>query len=655
MDRQPDVPFPTVRRIVKPETGNTMAPSSADDALRSMPKLIDVKAVWRHRLGSCPPDWLCRAAEKLLCVDRLNAVYATYHETVDPRKEPRAFFTAGLDALKVDYELSRGDLYHVPEKGPLLVVGNHPYGGLEGVLLGHILFGIRSDVKILANYLLQRLAGIGDTVIPVDPFAGAGSAGANLAGLKSALRWLQQGKALAVFPAGEVASFQWRRGRIEDPPWSRHIGTLVRKSRAAVLPVYFPGSNGLLFHLLGLLHPRLRTAMLPRELVNKNGRICKVFIGRTIPWSKLQQFGSDAARVDYIRTATMFLQNRDRTKPRAVFPVGLPAAKPKVPSAVIPPVPTARLLQDLNQLDGRHLLVRHGAMAVYIAEAAKLPNILPEIGRLRELTFREVQEGTGRSLDLDNFDETYLHLFLWNHEKNELVGAYRLGLTDEILAERGIKGLYTSQLFRFKAGLLERLQHSIEFGRSFIRTEYQKKFNSLMLLWKGIGQFVGRNPDYRLLFGPVSISKDYHTVSKNLMVRFLRANNFDPRLSRYVAPRKAFRSRRIEGISRHLLRNSLQDIDDISLLISGIERDGKGIPILLRQYLKLNGTLLCFNVDRNFSDVVDGLLLVDLTNTQPRLLKKFMGEDNYRRFAAIHGRGGMGKAPAPSGNEEEAA
>jgi putative hemolysin len=526
---------------------------------------------------------------------------------------------------------------------------------VEGILLGHILCGIRDDVKILANYLLQRLVGIGETVIPVDPFGGSVAHGANLAGLKAALGWLKQGKVLAVFPAGEVASFQWRHGRIEDPPWSRHIATLARKSGAAVLPVYFPGKNGSLFQLTGLLHPRLRTALLPRELVNKRGRTCRVFIGKAVPWRKLCQFDSDAARVDYLRAATVFLRNRQHARFRVVFPVTIPARKATAPEPVIPPVETGHLLRDLQRLDHRHRLVRQGDMAVYIAEASEVPNILKEIGRLREITFRDVGEGTGRSVDLDRFDQNYRHLFLWNHAADELVGAYRLGLTDRILAEHGMSGLYTSQLFRFKSGLFQRLQVSIEFGRSFIRPEYQKKFNSLMLLWKGIGQFIGRNPEYRILFGPVSISKDYHTVSKNLMVRFLKANKYDVQLSRYVTPRKPFRSGRIQGISGHLLRTSFQDIDDISLLISGIEGDGKGIPILLRQYLKLNGTLLCFNVDRNFSDVVDGLLLVDLACTEPRLLKKFMGDDNYRSFVAVNGPCGSTQSVKRSARGDEAA
>ena len=216
---------------------------------------------------------------------------------------------------------------------------------------------------------------------------------------------------------------------------------------------------------------------------------------------------------------------------------------------------------------------------------------LREIGRLREITFRDANEGTGRAVDLDRFDAHYLHLFLWNHASAELVGAYRLGLTDVILGHYGARGLYTNQLFRYKPALLKWLASAIEFGRSFIRPEYQKKFNSLMLLWKGIGAFVAQNPQYNLLFGPVSISNDYHTVSRDLIVRFLQTKRFDTSLSRFVAPRKPYRARVLMGGTGRLLHTAVNDLEDITLLISEIEKDGKGESALIRVGSK--GGLTC--------------------------------------------------------------
>ncbi len=601
------------------------------------PKLIDLTAgfdsgVMRRTMALIQP-----AIETLLHLDRVNRCYAEYHETLDVCKGPQEIFQSALTSMGVGYDLSPEDLHNIPTRGPLVVVANHPFGGVEGVILGAVLLQVRSDLRILANYLLKRVDGIGDTIIPVDPFDGPGSAKENLKGLKTALAWLKAGGVLATFPAGEVASFRWKTGRVSDPVWSPHVAAVARRTRAAVLPVFFPGRNRLLFQLLGVLHPRLRTAMLPRELMNKAGRRVRLFVGKAIPWQVLNRYETDAELTEYLRLRTHFLKNRGVDKNRnRLRHVSFKTASMQ-PQPIMAPVAAAALHTDLAGLPQAQQLISSGDYAVYMARAAQIPNILNEIGRLREITFRDAREGTGKTVDLDRFDAYYRHLFLWNHASDELVGAYRLGLSDVILRVYGVQGLYTNQLFRYKPALLEQLNRSIEFGRSFIRLEYQKKFNSLMLLWKGIGTFIAHNPQYKILFGPVSISRDYHTVSRNLIVRFLQAKRFDTTLARFVSPRKPFRSMEFPGGTRRLLHTAVNDVDDISLLISEIERDGKGIPVLLRQYLKLNGSLISFNLDREFSDVVDGLLMVDLRKTDPRLLKRFMGEEGVKRFTAVHG------------------
>ena len=601
------------------------------------PKLIDLTAgfnsgVMRRTMALIQP-----AIETLLHLDRVNRCYAEYHKTLDVCKGPQEIFQCALTSMGVGYDLSLEDLHNIPTRGPLVVVANHPFGGVEGVILGAVLLQVRSDLRILANYLLKRVDGIGDTIIPVDPFDAPGSAKENLKGLKTALAWLKAGGVLATFPAGEVASFQWKTGRVSDPAWSPHVAAIARRTRAAVLPVFFPGRNGLLFQLLGVLHPRLRTALLPRELMNKAGRRVRLFVGKAIPWQVLKRYETDAELTEYLRLRAHFLKNRGVDKNRhRLRRVALKTASLQ-PQPIMAPVAAAALHADLAGLPQAQQLISSGDYAVYMARAAQIPNILNEIGRLREITFRDAREGTGKTVDLDRFDAYYRHLFLWNHASGELVGAYRLGLSDVILRVYGVQGLYTNQLFRYKPALLEQLNRSIEFGRSFIRLEYQKKFNSLMLLWKGIGTFIAHNPQYKILFGPVSISRDYHTVSRNLIVRFLQAKRFDNTLARFVSPRKPFRSMEFLGGTRRLLHTAVNDVDDISLLISEIERDGKGIPVLLRQYLKLNGSLISFNLDREFSDVVDGLLMVDLRKTDPRLLKRFMGEEGVKRFTAVHG------------------
>ena len=603
------------------------------DSCSQPPKLIDLAQTAQSPFLRALLTTIQRPLERLLSLDTLNAYYAEHCWKVDNYRNQEQVFQLCLDILNVRVEINPADLKKIPTKGPLVVVSNHPFGGLEGVVLGAILLQVRPDLKILGNYLLKRIAGIRDSIIAVDPFQNKTATRANLRGLKETLRWVQSGGVLQVFPAGEVASLNLAKRKVVDSPWSPHVAAIIRRTQASVLPVYFPGKNGLLFQLLGLVHPMLRTVMLPRELVNKQHSKVNACIGRAIHWRKLQRFESDEALIDYLRFSTFFLKNRDDAGGRR-FQVVLPRVKTemRVRNPVIPPVEPDLLVQDVRSLPAGQQLVAQGDLAVYIAESTQIPNMLREIGRLREITFREVEEGTGKSIDLDRFDTHYLHLFLWNHRQRELVGAYRLGRTDRILRRYGPKGLYTNQLFRFKPELLNRLSGSIECGRSFIRVEYQRKFNSLTMIWKGILRYIVQNPQYHTLFGPVSISKDYQKLSRNLMIRFLQTNRFDSFLSRFVSPRKPYRTRRIKGISRQRLQTSFTDIDDISMLISSIEKDGKGIPILLRHYLKLNGQLTSFNVDNDFSGVVDGLLVVDLTRSDEKLLRRFMGSEGYDIF-----------------------
>ena len=570
---------------------------------------------------------------KALSIDLLNRYYPDYLRRLEQtRDNPDLCFQEALEVLNVRIRIDPRDLDRIPKKGPLVVVSNHPFGGIEGVILGKILLQARSDVRILANYLLKRVGGIGDFIIPVDPFEERQTARGNLKGLKEALRWLKDGGVLATFPAGEVASFNVCRRRVIDPAWSSHVAGIVRRARAAVLPVYFPGKNGWFFQSMGLIHPRLRTALLAREFMNKMHKEIPVYIGRAIPRQKLTRFEDDTDLIHFLRLNTDILRNRRKHPLKRLSTKVLPKAGSRQKLPIIPPVEPSLLERDVQNLSGDQLLVENSDMAVYIAESGQIPNVLTEIGRLREITFREVEEGTGEAMDIDQYDAYYMHLFLWNHRSKELVGAYRLGLADQIIESRGISGLYTSSLFKYKPEFVQRLTHAIELGRSFIRIEYQKKFNSLMLLWKGIVKFVVRHPRYHILFGAVSISKDYHKVSKNLIVQFLKERKTNDFLSRLVSPRKPYRPRRLSGISAQTLKTSIQDLDDVSLLVYETEKDGKGIPILLRQYLKLNGSLLSFNVDKAFSDVVDGLFMVDLFETDERLKIRYMGKDGFRRF-----------------------
>lgn len=600
-----------------------------------MAKLIDLADVVTHPLGKRLLRRCSGPAERLLGVDRINDYYERFRAEVLSGDLSESVFATALDVLNVRFAVERGRLHHIPRNGPVVIVANHPFGAVEGVILGAMLLRIRPDVRIIGNYLLKEIIGIRDYIFPVDPFGHKPAVSANARGIKQCLSWLRRGGCLAVFPSGEVASWQPRKGGVMDPPWNAHVAALVRLSRATVVPVYFPGRNSAYFMLLGLLSPRIRTALLPRELANQSGRRISLRIGRGIPWHRLQRFADDQAMTHYMRLSTEVLKV-DTKQPglRAQPSAGTDRLRPL--ETVIPPVPKQRMQRDIEQLPRDQRLLESGDFSVWLAQSRQIPHVLDEIGRLREITFRQVQEGTGRAVDLDRFDDYYLHLFLWHRKKSEVVGGYRLGPVDTILKERGLSSLYTHSLFRFEADFLDRLPPSIEFGRSFIRPEYQKKFNSLILIWRGIGQFIRRCPRYKILFGPVSISRDYEAVSKTLLVHFLKNNNFHADLSRHIAPRRPYRPQRTHLLDEGALQDSACGIEDISFLISEIENDGKGVPVLLKHYLKLNGKLLSFNVDKDFSDVVDGLLMVDLRETDPKILKRFIGSTDPAKPRVRH-------------------
>ncbi|MBN2106486.1 MAG: lysophospholipid acyltransferase family protein [Deltaproteobacteria bacterium] len=594
-------------------------------------KLIDIKKFITRPVSNRLYTLISQPVEKLFALGEINGVYrqARY-------RQPETFFNTCLSALGVHVSFSPEEAAAIPRQGPLIVVANHPFGGIDGVILGALLTGIRSDVKILGNYFLQHIPELRELIIPVDPFGGSGSARKNVRSMKEALRWLQSGGSLMTFPSGEVSHLCLGRWGIADKPWSEHVAWLARRSGAAAVPVYFQGRNSAMFQLAGMVHPRLRTMLLPREVINKKSRTIRMHIGSPISFRSLAEFQTDKAMIDYLRLSTYLMKNRaGRTRLFTGSTLMLPAirwrARP-LASATAPHV----LQQDIDLLPEEQLLCRQGEFSVYIARACQIPRVLQEIGRLREQAFREIGEGTGRLLDTDRFDQHYLHIFMWNGKEREIAGGYRLGPTDGILPRHGAGGLYVTTLFKFKKEFLENLGPALEMGRSFIAPHYQKKHNSLSILWRGIGEYVARNPQYKMLFGPVSISNDYHRISKNLMLQFLLSSKTDRSLSRNVKPRNPVVNVLPTGIDPRLVAG-IPTLEHVNALVAQIEHDRKGIPVLLRHYLKLNGVILSFNIDKNFSSSIDSLLVVDLLKSEKRLLKRFMGPEGLEHFMAYHG------------------
>jgi putative hemolysin len=540
------------------------------------------------------------------------------------------FFSALLESLNIVPEYAAGDLENIPRQGPVIVVANHPFGLAEGVILGAILSTMRSDVTFLANSMLAVVPQLQRLIIPVDISGGADAVRANWKSVRKGIEWLRADGLLVVFPAGEVASIQFPRLEITDPGWTDCVSRLVQRTSASVVPVFFHGANGPAFHIAGLIHPRLRTLLLPRELLNKGGRSLRISIGRPIHSQRLAASARRRNTTEYLRARTFLLEAR--AAKTFSPPIWLRARRAEVPEGR-----NSRLLwQEVGQLPSGQRLVTHGEFVVCAATAEQIPNTLREIGRPREITFRQAGEGTGRAVDLDAFDRHYTHLFLWNEEKCEIAGAYRFARTDDVVARWGLHGLYTSTLFRLSRNFYAAIQPALELGRSFVTREYQKGYLPLLLLWKGLGQYVASHPQYRVLFGPVSISNAYSRSSRELMVSFLRSRCRNESLAAHIQPKRKFRVRAAGDCDPRNFGTLLANVDELSEIVADLEPDHKGVPILLQHYLHLGGQILDFSVDNNFSQALDGLIVVDLAKANRRLLERYLSKEGAEQFLLRH-------------------
>lgn len=590
------------------------------------------------RSGS-PLRPLARSVERLLALDALER---QYHRL--PQSSDAADFAASvLEALHIRVKLDARETARLPKTGAALVCSNHPFGAVEGLILARELKRLRPDVKILVNSMLERIPELRDLFLPVDLFA-EDALQANARALRAAIAHLRAGGMLAIFPAGEVSSLKLRERRVVDPRWSDSIARMALRAGAKVCPAFFAGRNGTLFQLAGLVHPRLRTALLPRELLNKRGRELELRFGTPIEVRELEDLPDDRTRTDYLRLRTYALGDRthaqgDRMRrslpdaPRRLYtkrsapPGHAPLARAEDPAV---------LAAEFAALPSRQLLAAQGHLQVWLAAAHEIPVGLLELGRLREETFRAAGEGTGQARDIDRHDSDYLHLILWDAAAKRIAGAYRMGGTDRLLRNGGLEGLYTASLFRYDRRVLSSLSPALELGRSFVALDYQKSYAPLLLLWKGIGAYLVANPRYRRLFGPVSISASYSPLSRQIIAQYLQKHRAHAESG--VSARNALQLRRVQGHSPQRLAELLGGRLDLSALVSDLEPDKKGVPVLLREYLRLGGKVLALNVDPDFSDALDALLVVDLLETEERLLERYFGAEGLRGFLVWHGR-----------------
>lgn len=553
----------------------------------------------------------------VLRFSKLNEIYQQIGS-----KQGVEFVDALLELLEVQYEFDQNDLKKIPKTGPFIVVSNHPFGGLDGILLIKMIAAARPDVKVMANFLLKRVEPISDFFLAVNPFESRKGASSSIGGIKNAYEHLQKGGALCIFPAGEVSSWD-ADYKITDRQWQYPVLKFIKKARVPVVPVFFQGKNSRLFHLIGKIHPNLRTAKLPSELLNKKNQVVKIRLGAAVSVTEQDHFTEIYQYGRYLRAKTYALCGDIEVKNFFKLPK---AAEPKV-EEIIAPVDPEVLCNEIKELEADHLLFRMKHFAVYCSPTQLVPNMLREIGRLREVTFREVGEGTNLSIDIDEFDLYYNQLFIWDEEASKLVGAYRIGKGADILHDYGISGFYLQSLFRMKDNFKPVLCQSLELGRSFVVRDYQRQPMSLFLLWKGILYFLLKNPDYRYLIGPVSISNNYSKISKELIIKFIMTHHFDWDKAKYVAPRNAYKFKS-DDPNINIIMENLGDINMLDRFIGDVETMNSGLPVLLKKYIKLNAKIIGFNVDPLFNNCLDGLILLDALDVPKQTIETLSKEVN---------------------------
>ncbi|AZJ32885.1 Putative hemolysin [Tenacibaculum mesophilum] len=557
---------------------------------------------------------------KVLRISTANEIYNKHKH-----KKDLPFLNGLLDEFQIEFEIPEEDLKRIPKEGPFITISNHPLGGIDGILLLKLLLEHRADYKIIANFLLHRIEPLKPYVMPVNPFENHKDAKSSVAGIKNALLHLREGKPLGLFPAGEVSTY--RDGKLMvDKEWEQGAVRLIKKAKVPVIPIYFHAKNSQLFYTLSKISDTLRTAKLPSELLSQKNRVIKVRIGKPISVKDQDSFTEIPDFYQFLRRKTYMLANPyEKASPKilSTHNLKIPKKAKKITSQKSPEL-FVKEVDALREKGSR--LLQSKNYEVFFASAKEIPNILHEIGRLREITFREVGEGTNKPIDLDRFDKYYHHLFLWDDQQNRLVGAYRMGLGKDIFKKHGINGFYIQTLFRIEPELYPMMEKTIEMGRAFIIKEYQQKPMPLFLLWKGIVHVTLRYPEHKYLMGGVSISNQFSEFSKSLMIEFMKSHYYDPYVAQYIHPKKEFKVKLKDADKDFVFDATEADMQKFDKIIDELEPGELRIPVLIKKYVKQNARLVAFNVDPKFNNAIDGLMYIKVADIPESTVKPVMEE-----------------------------
>ncbi|WP_054180522.1 lysophospholipid acyltransferase family protein [Trabulsiella odontotermitis] len=512
-----------------------------------------------------------------------------------------------LEHLQIRCNIAPRELENIPETGPLVIISNHPTGTLDGLALLYAVSRVRRDVKVVTNRMLSHLEPLSNLFIPVDNING----GTRKSSLSLMEQQLQSGGVLIFFPAGEVS--RMTRNGIADGHWHSGFIKLAAKFRAPLLPAFIHAKNSPLFYASTLISPTLALLLLMQQMFRRRNSTLPVTLGQRIAWESWHN----------AQTPARELAKKCRQHV-ALLGKGLPG-KFRTESAIARPEERALLRRELSTAECLGSTADGKTIYLWQRNGQEEAPLLRELGRLREIAFRAVGEGSGKRRDVDSYDDDYLHLILWDEVDLEIVGAYRFMPGAMQLDKRGVEGLYSHSLFHYDERMNDILREGIELGRSFIQPRYWGR-RGLDYLWFGIGAYLARYPQYRYLFGPVSISGGLPPAARDLLVAFYRL--WFPAMHPLAESRRPYPASLPEALAQFGGEDYTEDLTRLKSLLGNL---GCGIPPLYKQYSEVcepgGVQFIDFGSDPDFNDCIDGLVLVDLT-----LLKA----NRYQRYIGAH-------------------
>ncbi len=543
--------------------------------------------------------------EKLLYVKEVNEFIMKHYD-----KEGFDFIDALFSHLNFKYKLSESSIGNIPSEGRLVIVSNHPLGGLDGLAIVRAVSEVRSDVKIVANDVLSHIDNLNSIFLPLDMYS-TGSQKENISRINQAIA---NDEAVIFFPSGEVSRMSWTG--IKDRKWKKGAVRFAIKNNAPVLPAFIQGRNSIMFYTLSIFWRRIGLFLLPRELFGQRNKSIAIKFGDTIPSIKFDFAVNPRVQMNLLMKHIYRLGQGKKV----IFATEKTIMQPVATKLLLPELEKSELIGKTN--DGKK---------IYICKYDDSPNIMTEIARLREITFRLVGEGTGKALDTDEYDKYYYQMVLWDDEEQEIVGAYRLGITEEIIKTHGKEKLYNSTLFQFNNEFDDILSQSIELGRSFIQQKYWKS-NALDYIWQGIGAYVQKHSNIRYLWGSVCMSNSYSELAKAMVVHYYEKWYYS-RIN-YAKPKIPFNipAKRRAELNDIFIGKTLDE--DFRILKINLKQLGFSIPVLYRRYTELcnvgGSVFITFSIDQGLMNAVDGLVLDDLHQLRDEYKERYYNHKSFK-------------------------